>query len=276
MWKEEKRASMILDFDFKSEGIYQRIREEDWRLNTEPEELGSILNTERKTPLAPFLCMFLVLGVTTIFSLLKGSNKGSSIIGVQSCSPVYWILSFAPLPFLVIVTAVIAYTIIKMHIRKQACGYNFKQGDMKWTPVTTFFMTLISFFAGILAGLLGIGGGVLFGPVMLEYGVLPEVAAATSSFMILFTSIASIIQYAILGRVIKDYAIWFGFIGFLSSLVGQALLGRLVKKYQKISLIVLFIAAVIFVSMILLVVLGVLQIIADMKVGESFGFNSPC
>jgi uncharacterized membrane protein YfcA len=55
---------------------------------------------------------------------------------------------------------------------------------MKWTPVTTFFMTLISFFAGILAGLLGIGGGILFGPVMLEYGVLPEVAAATSSFMI--------------------------------------------------------------------------------------------
>jgi len=127
-----------------------------------------------------------------------------------------------------------------------------------------------------LAGLLGIGGGVLFGPVMLEYGVLPEVAAATSSFMILFTSIASIIQYAILGRVIKDYAIWFGFIGFLSSLVGQALLGRLVKKYQKISLIVLFIAAVIFVSMILLVVLGVLQIIADMKAGKSFGLNSPC
>jgi hypothetical protein len=126
MWKEEKRASMILDFDFKSEGIYQRIREEDWRLNTEHEELGSILNTERKTPLAPFLCMFLVLGVTTIFSLLKGSNKGSSIIGVKSCSPAYWILSFSPLPFLVIVTAVIAYTIIKMHIRKQACGYNFK------------------------------------------------------------------------------------------------------------------------------------------------------
>jgi uncharacterized membrane protein YfcA len=45
-------------------------------------------------------------------------------------------------------------------------------------------MVFMSFFAGLLAGLLGIGGGTIFGPLMLEFKIQPEVAAATSSFMI--------------------------------------------------------------------------------------------
>lgn len=36
--------------------------------------------------------------------------------------------------------------------------------------------------------LLGIGGGMITGPLLLEMGVLSQVTAATSSFMVLFTS----------------------------------------------------------------------------------------
>jgi len=276
LWKEEKRNAMILEIDFRSEGIYQRIREEDWRINIDSDELESILESERKTQLTPFLCMGLVLGVTTIFAVLKGDNRGVSTIGVQPCSALYWILSFASLPFLVVVTIVISYLLIKSHARKQAANYSFRQGDIRWTCINTFVMSMISFFAGILAGLLGIGGGVIFGPVMLEFGVLPQVAAATSSFMILFTSLAAIIQYGILGRIVTDFAIWFGIIGFLCSLLGQAFLTRLVRKYHKTSLIVFCISAIIAVSTILLIVVGIMDIVAGIKAGQTFGFNSPC
>jgi uncharacterized membrane protein YfcA len=42
-----------------------------------------------------------------------------------------------------------------------------------------------------VAGLFGLGGGVVKAPLMLELGVLPEVAAATSTTMIAFTSMAA-------------------------------------------------------------------------------------
>jgi len=39
--------------------------------------------------------------------------------------------------------------------------------------------------AGIVAGLVGVGGGMLLGPLMLQMGVLPQVSAATTGTMIL-------------------------------------------------------------------------------------------
>jgi len=276
LWQDEKRNAMILEMDFRSEGIYQRIRDEDWRINAQSEELTSILESEKKTRLTPFLWMVLVLSVTTLLAVLKGSNRGVSLIGVKPCSALYWVLSFVSLPFLVVVSIVISYLCIKIHSRKMVSNYTFQQGDIMWTRTNTFAMSVIGFIAGLLAGLLGIGGGVIFSPVMLEFGVLPEVAAATSSFMILFTSLAAIIQFSILGRIITDYAIWFGIIGFLCSLLGQAFLTRLVKKYQKTSFIVFCISAIIAVSTILLITIGVMDIVADIKAGQTFGFNSPC
>jgi hypothetical protein len=40
----------------------------------------------------------------------------------------------------------------------------------------------------LVTGLFGIGGGVVKGPLMLELGVPPDAAAATSATMIMFTA----------------------------------------------------------------------------------------
>lgn len=42
--------------------------------------------------------------------------------------------------------------------------------------------------AGCGAGLLGIGGGMILNPIMLELGYKPEIAAVISGFTVLFTS----------------------------------------------------------------------------------------
>ena len=39
------------------------------------------------------------------------------------------------------------------------------------------------------------------GPVLIEMGVLPQVAVATSSYMILFTSSSTVVQFVILGNI---------------------------------------------------------------------------
>ena len=52
-------------------------------------------------------------------------------------------------------------------------------------------MTLMSiggFFIGFIAGLLGVGGGFLFVPMMIAMGYATKQAAATSAFVVIFSS----------------------------------------------------------------------------------------
>jgi len=52
--------------------------------------------------------------------------------------------------------------------------------------------------SGILAGLLGIGGGLILGPLLLELGLHPIVSTATTNFLVLFTSSSTSIQFFLL------------------------------------------------------------------------------
>jgi uncharacterized protein len=66
------------------------------------------------------------------------------------------------------------------------------------TPLTLF----ISYFAGIVSGLLGIGGGLIKVPAMNLVGKVPfKVASATSNFMIGVTAAASASVYLVRGDV---------------------------------------------------------------------------
>ncbi len=49
-------------------------------------------------------------------------------------------------------------------------------------------MGIAGFFVGFIAGLLGVGGGFLFVPMMIAMGYKTKAAAATSSFVVIFSS----------------------------------------------------------------------------------------
>ncbi|CAL9027047.1 unnamed protein product, partial [Prunus brigantina] len=52
--------------------------------------------------------------------------------------------------------------------------------------------------AGMVGSLLVLGGGFILGPLFLELGIPPQVASATSTFAILFSSSMSVVQYYLL------------------------------------------------------------------------------
>lgn len=53
--------------------------------------------------------------------------------------------------------------------------------------------------AGLLAGMFGIGGGIVIVPLLLTIGTHPAVASATSSAMVLITSLVSSSVYFVFG-----------------------------------------------------------------------------
>ncbi|KAF5841700.1 hypothetical protein DUNSADRAFT_11907 [Dunaliella salina] len=86
--------------------------------------------------------------------------------------------------------------------------------------------------AGVVAGVCGVGGGIIKGPLMLALGVRPEVATASSATMILATSLSATTVYAGLGAFsqVMDYALAMATVGFIATAVGQALLHVYTKR----------------------------------------------
>lgn len=202
-----------------------------------------------------------------IISFLRGGDGANSIIGVKFCSKWYWLLTFGPFPI---------YGFINFFMYKIAKKYPIVGKKANINIGTIFILLLSGFVAGVAAGFLGIGGGMIKGPMMLNLDIEPEEMAATSSFMILLTSSATTIQYIAEGVMpITEFAI-FASIGFVSFLIGVIFLRWLVRVVGNRSLFLYFLAAVIGISAILMSIVGIKEIITIHREGGSMGFRSYC
>jgi uncharacterized membrane protein YfcA len=70
-------------------------------------------------------------------------------------------------------------------------------------------------FAGFLGGLLGVGGGNFIVPVLVWLGINPKKASATTSFIVIFSSLSGFLGHATIGSMS------YGLLGFCA--VGSAL-----------------------------------------------------
>jgi uncharacterized membrane protein YfcA len=214
--------------------------------------------------------------VVFIISLLKGAKDKPSIVGIKTCSKLYWIISPIQYPVLFVLAGAVAFYLHRQYNRKLALNYKFEEGEIKWNKLHSVLIPSLFLIAGIIAGCLGLGGGIVAGPLLLELGMLPQVAVATSSFMVFLTAASTVAQFAVLGLLPWDYSLWYCFFGILSGLVGQYVIGSIVQKYNKFSWIVFMIAIVIGLSACLMSGVGIYNIVQDIAIGRSMGFRSFC
>ena len=90
--------------------------------------------------------------------------------------------------------------------------------------------------AGVAAGLLGIGGGMILGPLFVALNFQPQVGTATTGFMILFTAFGGTVKYVAVGRLPWQYLLWFGGIGIAGGQTGQRVVKKLLAKTGRPSL----------------------------------------
>jgi len=60
-------------------------------------------------------------------------------------------------------------------------------------------VVLLGFFGGLIAGALGLGGGVIFNPMLLMLGLPPLVSSASGLFLVTFSKIATSTIYLVNG-----------------------------------------------------------------------------
>lgn len=113
---------------------------------------------------------------------------------------------------------------------KTSIGYVFKEGDLMWTAKTTTILLIISFIGGALTAIVGIGGGVVYTPLLLEFGVHPKVTTSTSLFLVLYTSFSNSLQFAIGNQIIWGYGIWLAVWCAAGTVTGLTIINKLVER----------------------------------------------
>lgn len=198
---------------------------------------------------------------------------------VECGGGLYWGLPLTTLGCMGLITYLSGRYLQRLHAVDSAHkAYEALEGDVTWDSSAVVKFPLVSSLAGVAAGLLGIGGGILKGPLMLEMGMLPGVSAATAAFMVLFTSSATTLQFVLLGMLRLDYSLWYGAVGMCGTIVGQKLAGYFIKKYKRQSLIIFLLGGVIALSAAVMGAVGAAEVWADYQAAdwEAFQFSPLC
>lgn len=135
---------------------------------------------------------------------------------------------------------------------------------------------VIMVIAGATAGLLGIGGALIFNPFLLAMGVHPQVTASTAVLMILFSSSSISLSFYFQGMLNTSFATVFAPTCFVASLVGVTVVGNIVRRTGRASLIIIILVLLIIFGTLLTAILGSMQVFEDLRTWQNIGFKGFC
>lgn len=167
--------------------------------------------------------------VVTLMNLLKGgTSEGGGPLGLAYCGEkCFWVTNA------VILLLILMFSFwVRNGILTRLANDGAVISDIHWDEENTITFPALAIAAGLAAGMFGIGGGIVKGPLMLALGVHPAVASATSACMILFTATTSTISYAVFGLLNYNYSVASFVVGFLSTLAGQTIMGQIMSRYS--------------------------------------------
>merc|ERR1719198_841101 len=187
------------------------------------------------------------------------------------CSAGYW----GQVVAMLICCAALTYAgqLVLQARQKAAEAAGEKPSDLHWTPESMWMYPLMTTVAGFLGGFLGIGGGIVLGPLLLELGMNAEVSQATTAMFVFLSSSLASLQFIMLGKGMPQYVLWFTTWVILATVVGQTGIDYLLKKYKRTSPIVLSVAGIVAGSLLMMSVVGSMDVYHDLQRGADMGFK---
>ena len=234
------------------------------------DELAELMEKEKNTPTDKVIILSVMVTVVVALNLLKSGGKFSPL-EIQCGSNAYWFLTLVIMAWIGAISLWMRAGLVEKWKLKCRLKYKFITGDIEWNERNTIIYPSLCFFAGFFAGMFGVGGGIVKGPLMLQMGVHPLVAAATTAVMIMFTSVAATTMFIAFGTLTWDYA-WFLFVvGLITTTVGQFGVGYFVEKYKRYSYISMSIGTVVLISTVLMGLQSIFSLIDAQENGGGAG-----
>lgn len=240
----------------------------------ETSETSEILPGSTRFPRTTITLIVIFWAFILLIALLKGGHHIPSVFPFVSCNNTwYWVLHLFCWAVMFAMSLMVRYKVLNGGLEGKGDA---QWHDILWTPKNTITLPLICLPSGICAGLLGVGGGMVVGPLLLELGARPSAVSATSTFTVLVTASSSAMQFVLLGKLPPYYAIFFALIGGAGTLAGQLAVERIIKRYNSTSIIVFGISAVIFMSTVMMGYTGIRAIVRIAEVGGNMGLRNLC
>ncbi|XP_016457751.2 sulfite exporter TauE/SafE family protein 4-like [Nicotiana tabacum] len=268
---------------WKEETILKKAREEatinshgELAINTAYEPM---VPKEEKTALQLMtfnldLKRVLVLFLLWIIFLLLQVFKNNLV----ACSPLYWVLILLQVP---VALAVFLYECLKLYKeskKRRLAGNPISvcEADIEWSVTNLVFCAFCGILGGTVGGLLGSGGGFILGPLLLEIGVIPQVASATATFVMMFSSSLSVVEFHLLKRFPIPYALFLMMVSVVAGFWGQFFIRKVITILKRASIIVFILSGVIFASALTMGVIGIEKSITMIQNHEFMGFLDFC
>lgn len=170
-----------------------------------------------------------MLGIKMVLLSIPGAIIGS-----------YLSTSIDPGYFRVLLATILIATGIYLMFRKSIINGNSFTLESTWVKILFFSAT---FVAGIMSSLFGIGGGVIFVPLLIMIvGLTMHLAAPTSQFVLMITSIVGLTTHIILGNPEYLPAILLSVGAFGGAQIGSRLSTKLSEQKLRLLLGFTFVA----------------------------------
>ncbi|CAL9090469.1 unnamed protein product [Musa textilis] len=229
-------------------------------------------------PWGDTVVLVMVWALFLLLHLLTGDEHGKGAMNLKPCGVAYWSITFSQVPLSIAFTLYVLYEKKKKNRRPQ--DHQQEEGEDKagigMAALPMFVFPSAALLAGALSGLFGIGGGLLLNPVLLQIGIAPQTAAATSTFMVMFSASMTALQYTILGMTGISRASAYAALCFVASATGLVVMKRIIVKSGRVSLIVFTVTAVMALSATTVVCYGTADVWKQYKSGRYMGFRPPC
>ena len=260
------------DFEMVLLGNYDR---QDEFESAENHKLQAILKEERQLFPAKKTAIIVLNLIFVVFTtFLRGSKDFNSPLGINYCGGEYWLMYLATLLGCgVIYSKGVALIHHNLEVKREN-NYVEPGNEFTVTDDTINKITMLSILAGILAGLLGLGGGMVMSPLLLELGMGPQTLAATVGFFVVQTSFISLFQAFMYGDLMIAEIVFFMGVSFAGSYGVSTILNMMVKKYNRPSIILIMLSFVLLLSLIVMPTFGVYKSIEDPE--QMFKFRSLC
>ncbi|KAH1250889.1 Sulfite exporter TauE/SafE family protein 3 [Glycine max] len=189
-----------------------------------------------------------------------------------TCSRLFWLLNLLQVP---IAVGMSSYEAVRLYKGKRIIA---SKGDQQshWCVFQLVLFCACGTLAGMIAGLLGLGGGFILGPLFLGLGIPPQVASATSTLVMAFSASMAVVEYYLLKRFPVPYALYFVAIATAAALVGQHLVRKAIAILGRASVIIFILTLTLSVSAVLLGGVGIAHMIQKIENKEYMGFGDLC
>jgi len=132
-----------------------------------------------------------------------------------------------------------------------SASYIFLKRKIEKKPLNVSSILLVfsagaSFFAGVISGLFGVGGGLIFVPLMVvALGISMKRAAPTSQFILMFASFSGLIVHSLLGHPDYYQALLLSIGAFAGGILGARLSLEIKERKLKIIVVIVIVGAAI-------------------------------